>query len=166
MANAACIRWEGTQGEFKLVDPDEVAKKWGDRKSKPNMNYDKLSRALRYYYDKGILTKVHGKRYTYKFDFHGLQQACQTTMNPEQAAMAAAYRYQQQQQSAEWFLPQAANYGAICAPKFDSTNPFFTPTAAANYWPTATVSTANFYPSFTYSPSAASKKETAAFAYL
>uniref|UniRef100_A0A914C8X3 ETS domain-containing protein n=1 Tax=Acrobeloides nanus TaxID=290746 RepID=A0A914C8X3_9BILA len=69
--------WEGTQGEFKLVDPDEVAKKWGERKSKPNMNYDKLSRALRYYYDKNIMTKVHGKRYAYKFDFHGLAQACQ-----------------------------------------------------------------------------------------
>lgn len=26
--------------------------------SKPNMNYDKLSRALRYYYDKNIMTKV------------------------------------------------------------------------------------------------------------
>lgn len=33
------------------------------------MNYDKLSRALRYYYDKNIMTKVHGKRYAYKFDF-------------------------------------------------------------------------------------------------
>lgn len=33
------------------------------------MNYDKLSRALRYYYDKMILHKVQGKRYTYKFNF-------------------------------------------------------------------------------------------------
>uniref|UniRef100_A0A336LZE2 CSON008878 protein n=1 Tax=Culicoides sonorensis TaxID=179676 RepID=A0A336LZE2_CULSO len=45
--NAACITWEGTNGEFKLTDPDEVARRWGERKSKPNMNYDKLSRALR-----------------------------------------------------------------------------------------------------------------------
>ena len=29
----------------------------------------------RYYYDKNILTKVHGKRYAYKFDFRGLDQA-------------------------------------------------------------------------------------------
>ncbi|VDO80301.1 unnamed protein product [Haemonchus placei] len=65
------ITWEGTQGEFKLVDPDEVARKWGERKSKPNMNYDKMSRALRYYYDKNIMCKVHGKRYAYKFDFQG-----------------------------------------------------------------------------------------------
>uniref|UniRef100_A0A1B0GPD1 Uncharacterized protein n=1 Tax=Phlebotomus papatasi TaxID=29031 RepID=A0A1B0GPD1_PHLPP len=46
-ANAGCITWEGTNGEFKLTDPDEVARRWGERKSKPNMNYDKLSRALR-----------------------------------------------------------------------------------------------------------------------
>lgn len=46
-SNAACITWEGTNGEFKLIDPDEVAKRWGERKAKPNMNYDKLSRALR-----------------------------------------------------------------------------------------------------------------------
>jgi hypothetical protein len=46
-ANAGCIAWDGHNGEFKLTDPDEVARRWGERKSKPNMNYDKLSRALR-----------------------------------------------------------------------------------------------------------------------
>lgn len=74
-SNANCITWEGTNGEFKLTDPDEVARRWGERKSKPNMNYDKLSRALRYYYDKNIMTKVHGKRYAYKFDFQVRHQA-------------------------------------------------------------------------------------------
>ncbi|XP_052007941.1 Friend leukemia integration 1 transcription factor-like isoform X3 [Xyrauchen texanus] len=76
-ANAGCITWEGTNGEFKMTDPDEVARRWGERKSKPNMNYDKLSRALRYYYDKNIMTKVHGKRYAYKFDFYGIARALQ-----------------------------------------------------------------------------------------
>jgi hypothetical protein len=37
----------GTAGEFKLIDPDEVARRWGVKKNKTNMNYDKLSRALR-----------------------------------------------------------------------------------------------------------------------
>ena len=41
------IVWEKGLGEFRLIDPDEVAQKWGVRKSKVNMNYDKLSRALR-----------------------------------------------------------------------------------------------------------------------
>ncbi|XP_005995844.1 protein FEV [Latimeria chalumnae] len=84
-----CIAWEGTNGEFKLTDPDEVARRWGERKSKPNMNYDKLSRALRYYYDKNIMTKVHGKRYAYKFDFHGLAQVCQPS-----ATEHALYKFQ------------------------------------------------------------------------
>lgn len=67
-----CAKWEGPLGEFRITDPDEVANKWGQRKNKPNMNYDKLSRALRYYYDKSILTKVQGKRYTYRFDFKAI----------------------------------------------------------------------------------------------
>ncbi|XP_049583583.1 protein FEV [Syngnathus scovelli] len=88
-SNVSCIAWEGTNGEFKLIDPDEVARRWGERKSKPNMNYDKLSRALRYYYDKNIMTKVHGKRYAYKFDFHGLAQVCQPTSTEQ-----ALYKFQ------------------------------------------------------------------------
>ena len=87
--NTACITWEGTNGEFKMTDPDEVARRWGERKSKPHMNYDKLSRALRYYYDKNIMSKVHGKRYAYKYDFAGLAQA----MQPVQAD-PSVYRYQ------------------------------------------------------------------------
>uniref|UniRef100_A0A2K6UE60 Protein FEV n=1 Tax=Saimiri boliviensis boliviensis TaxID=39432 RepID=A0A2K6UE60_SAIBB len=85
--NAGCIAWEGGHGEFKLTDPDEVARRWGERKSKPNMNYDKLSRALRYYYDKNIMSKVHGKRSAYRFDFQGLAQAAATAA----AATAALY---------------------------------------------------------------------------
>jgi len=45
--NSSFISWDGNHGEFRLTDPDEVARRWGERKSKPNMNYDKLSRALR-----------------------------------------------------------------------------------------------------------------------
>ena len=38
------------------------------------MNYEKMSRGLRYYYDKNILVKTAGKRYIYKFvcDIQGL----------------------------------------------------------------------------------------------
>ena len=31
------------------------------------MNYEKLSRGLRYYYDKNIICKTAGKRYVYRF---------------------------------------------------------------------------------------------------
>jgi len=94
-AHASFIAWEGNNGEFKLTDPDEVARRWGERKNKPNMNYDKLSRALRYYYDKNIMTKIHGKRYAYKFDFQGLAQLNQPITSDAQlhAAQAAAAAY-------------------------------------------------------------------------
>ncbi|XP_057244537.1 ETS domain-containing transcription factor ERF-like, partial [Malurus melanocephalus] len=66
------IAWQGDYGEFVIKDPDEVARLWGVRKCKPHMNYDKLSRALRYYYNKRILHKTKGKRFTYKFNFNKL----------------------------------------------------------------------------------------------
>ena len=55
-----------------MVDPEEVARKWGKRKNRSNMNYDKMGRALRYYYDKLILTKIPGKRFTYRFNLKGI----------------------------------------------------------------------------------------------
>ena len=68
------ISWTGDGWEFKLSDPDEVARRWGLRKNKPKMNYEKLSRGLRYYYDKNIILKTGGKRYVYRFvcDLQGL----------------------------------------------------------------------------------------------
>ena len=41
------ISWTGDGWEFKMTDPDEVARRWGVRKNKPKMNYEKLSRGLR-----------------------------------------------------------------------------------------------------------------------
>ncbi|XP_042617674.1 ETS domain-containing protein Elk-1-like [Cyprinus carpio] len=61
------ISWTSGHGEFKLLDAEEVARLWGLRKNKTNMNYDKLSRALRYYYDKNIIKKVSGQKFVYKF---------------------------------------------------------------------------------------------------
>jgi len=52
------IQWVGRDGEFKLNDPELVAQMWGERKNKPKMNYEKLSRALRYYYHDGMIAKV------------------------------------------------------------------------------------------------------------
>ncbi|XP_045118440.1 transcriptional regulator ERG-like [Portunus trituberculatus] len=60
-ANASCIAWTGRGMEFKLIEPEEVARRWGLQKNRPAMNYDKLSRSLRYYYEKGIMQKVAGR---------------------------------------------------------------------------------------------------------
>ncbi|XP_056449852.1 ETS translocation variant 5-like [Gadus chalcogrammus] len=65
--NAHFIAWTGRNMEFKLIEPEEVARRWGMQKNRPAMNYDKLSRSLRYYYEKGIMQKVAGERYVYKF---------------------------------------------------------------------------------------------------
>ncbi|XP_061453462.1 ETS translocation variant 2 [Rhineura floridana] len=68
------IRWTGNDWEFKLCDPHEVARRWGKRKNKPRMTYEKLSRGLRYYYHKNIIHKTSGQRYVYRFvcDIQGL----------------------------------------------------------------------------------------------
>ncbi|CAH1774684.1 unnamed protein product [Owenia fusiformis] len=66
-SNTTCIAWTGRGLEFKLIEPEEVARRWGLQKNRPAMNYDKLSRSLRYYYEKGIMQKVAGERYVYKF---------------------------------------------------------------------------------------------------
>uniref|UniRef100_A0A3Q2EFE1 Fli-1 proto-oncogene, ETS transcription factor n=1 Tax=Cyprinodon variegatus TaxID=28743 RepID=A0A3Q2EFE1_CYPVA len=138
-ANAGCITWEGTNGEFKMTDPDEVARRWGERKSKPNMNYDKLSRALRYYYDKNIMTKVHGKRYAYKFDFHGIAQALQphpteSSMYKYPSDLAYVPSYHAHQQKVNFVSPHPPSMPVT------SSN-FFGPTA--QYWSSPT---AGIYP--------------------
>uniref|UniRef100_A0A8C2ZJF9 Fli-1 proto-oncogene, ETS transcription factor-related sequence n=1 Tax=Cyclopterus lumpus TaxID=8103 RepID=A0A8C2ZJF9_CYCLU len=128
--NAGIITWEGTNGEFKMTDPDEVAKRWGERKSKPNMNYDKLSRALRYYYDKNIMTKVHGKRYAYKFDFQGISQAHQN-----HSAEGGIVKYQTEMSYVQPYhshQPKMNFMGGHPAPMPVSPGNFFSP--PSTYW--------------------------------
>ncbi|XP_038068891.1 uncharacterized protein LOC119738174 [Patiria miniata] len=52
---------------FRIVDPTAVAKMWGRQKNRDNMTYEKLSRALRYYYRTNIIAKVPGQKLTYRF---------------------------------------------------------------------------------------------------
>ncbi|XP_074646249.1 transcriptional regulator ERG homolog [Tubulanus polymorphus] len=137
--NTNCITWEGTNGEFKMVDPDEVARRWGERKSKPNMNYDKLSRALRYYYDKNIMTKVHGKRYAYKFDFAGLAQA----MQPTTADPSPYTKYQQDLLMSSYHHNAKFNFMSAHAPITSGGSGFFP--SPSSYWSSTN---ANLYSNF------------------
>ena len=44
--------------EFKITQRECVANLWGLENNRKNMTYDKLSRALRQYYEEGIVRKV------------------------------------------------------------------------------------------------------------
>ncbi|XP_076369904.1 ETS homologous factor-like isoform X4 [Tachypleus tridentatus] len=71
--NPTYIRWERREeGIFKFVQSDKVAKLWGERKQNTSMTYEKLSRAMRTYYNVGILSPVPKneglpKKLVYKF---------------------------------------------------------------------------------------------------
>ncbi|KAM5128569.1 ETS domain-containing protein Elk-1 [Callospermophilus lateralis] len=89
--NGHIISWTSRDGgEFKLVDAEEVARLWGLRKNKTNMNYDKLSRALRYYYDKNIIRKVSGQKFVYKFVSYPEVARCSTEDCLPQAEVSVA----------------------------------------------------------------------------
>lgn len=62
------VKWENPEeGIFRFVQAEKVAQKWGERKQNKDMNYEKLSRAMRYYYKGGVFEAVLGRRLVYKF---------------------------------------------------------------------------------------------------
>ncbi|XP_017784351.1 PREDICTED: ETS-related transcription factor Elf-3-like [Nicrophorus vespilloides] len=62
------IKWDNyAEGTFKFVQSEKVAQMWGNRKNNTKMNYEKLSRAMRYYYRTKVLLPVAGRRLVYKF---------------------------------------------------------------------------------------------------
>merc|ERR1711973_714180 len=73
--NPSVIMWEDEPaGKFRVINSNAFAQLWAVKKN-PAMNYEKLSRAMRYYYRNKEIEMVKGERLTYKFgpnmrDFH------------------------------------------------------------------------------------------------
>lgn len=71
--NPSIVRWEDHMtGVFRIVDSEKLARLWGQKKNNQRMTYEKLSRAMRTYYEKQILepvpkTGLYPKKLVYKF---------------------------------------------------------------------------------------------------
>lgn len=66
--NPGLIKWEDRkEGVFRFLKSEAVAQLWGKKKNNSSMTYEKLSRAMRYYYKREILERVDGRRLVYKF---------------------------------------------------------------------------------------------------
>ncbi|KAH9519116.1 ETS- transcription factor Elf-3 [Bulinus truncatus] len=73
--NPQYLRWENQRdGVFRFVQSEAVAQLWGGRKNNENMTYEKLSRAMRHYYRRGILERVEGRRLVYKFSLKAMER--------------------------------------------------------------------------------------------
>uniref|UniRef100_A0A1B6KJT3 ETS domain-containing protein n=1 Tax=Graphocephala atropunctata TaxID=36148 RepID=A0A1B6KJT3_9HEMI len=97
----AYIAWKNRDlGVFKIVDPPGLAKLWGIQKNHLSMNYDKMSRALRYYYRVNILRKVQGERHCYQFlrNPSELKSIKNISLLRQQMSGAAEQHQQQSQQ--------------------------------------------------------------------
>ncbi|KAF2352596.1 Ets domain [Trinorchestia longiramus] len=63
------IRWlDRSNGVFRIMESDMVAKLWGLARKNSNMNYEKMSRGMRTYYKRGILYHIDGTKLIYKFN--------------------------------------------------------------------------------------------------
>ncbi|XP_076022566.1 transcription factor ETV7 isoform X2 [Genypterus blacodes] len=62
------IRWEDRDSlVFRVVDPNGLARLWGNHKNRNNMTYEKMSRALRHYYKLNIIKKERGQKLLFRF---------------------------------------------------------------------------------------------------
>uniref|UniRef100_A0A8C5PL86 Transcription factor ETV6 n=1 Tax=Leptobrachium leishanense TaxID=445787 RepID=A0A8C5PL86_9ANUR len=62
------IRWEDKElMVFRIIDPNGLARLWGNHKNRTNMTYEKMSRALRHYYKLNIIRKEPGQRLLFRF---------------------------------------------------------------------------------------------------
>ena len=57
------------ESEFRINDPNELAKLWGQTKGNESMKFASLSRTLRTYQSNGIMVKSRDDDSVYRFNF-------------------------------------------------------------------------------------------------
>eukprot|EP00794_Sanderia_malayensis_P018149 gene18149-19959_t len=67
--NPSAITWVAkSEGLFQIIDSTTIARLWGAMKGNSRMTHEKLSRALRHYYNDGTMERLVGKKkLRYKF---------------------------------------------------------------------------------------------------
>ncbi|CAB3993891.1 ETS-related transcription factor Elf-1-like isoform X2 [Paramuricea clavata] len=90
---ASVISWTNKlEGIFTLKNTNELAKLWGTVKNKPNMDKYKLFRAMRNYYNTGMLRKVKGRNSMYQFVSIPYEtEGCETCSKPPVVGSPAEY---------------------------------------------------------------------------
>lgn len=70
------IRWVNLlTGTFRFVDTTDISRKWGQKKRKSDMNFEKLSRGIRHYYKSGFMSREDGTRLVYRFHWSKVPRA-------------------------------------------------------------------------------------------
>merc|ERR1719333_2120691 len=123
------IQWKNKEtGVFKIVDPAGLARLWGIQKNHLSMNYDKMSRALRYYYRVNILRKVQGERHCYQFlrnpsELKSIKNI--SLLRQQMEAQAAAQQLAAQQAAQQAVLSSCQRSPPVKIEKSSSPGPIF-----------------------------------------
>ncbi|PAA67943.1 hypothetical protein BOX15_Mlig029661g1 [Macrostomum lignano] len=74
-SDSPALVWESrADGVFRIERPAALAEAWGRHRCRSSMTYEKMSRTLRYYYEKQLITKVTGRQHTYRFHYDKFPQ--------------------------------------------------------------------------------------------
>ncbi|XP_018615719.2 transcription factor ETV7 [Scleropages formosus] len=109
----AFIRWEDPESRvFRVVDPNGLARLWGNHKNRANMTYEKMSRALRHYYKLNIIKKEPGQKLLFRF-----------LKTPEEILQNRADRLEQAESPDHPSSPDFREEGLEVSPEPDSIPP-------------------------------------------
>ncbi|BFZ04169.1 hypothetical protein BsWGS_07209 [Bradybaena similaris] len=123
------VSWESVDElTFRIQNPTNLADAWGKQKNRSNMTYEKLSRALRYYYKMNIIKKVQGKRLTYKFLQHPATiRKGQRGARPHSSKTLTSRESETEPTSTETVTPDSSTFISCCSISTPSSSTATTP---------------------------------------